>query len=223
MHESAASSSAGLARECRAPAPLRSLLAPNQPPPARPPGSRLGASGKAVGCSHRSPRDPRNALRSRSRLSVALRRPAVGPSSGPYRPKLSFRRRPNLNRFIITKSRDNATTLSCIRRLRVELLGAEKRDLDLIEVLDGPDGLESCLFNRRNILAEAEGKPGATAESIVAALLEELHKIRASGQSTHQPSGGDAPAAPLAESRLVAVLTGSDNAPFRAITTAPSS
>ena len=60
---------------------------------------------------------------------------------------------------MISKSRDNLTALSCIRRLRVELLESEKRDLDLIEVLDGPDGFERRLYDRRNILAEAEGKP----------------------------------------------------------------
>ena len=80
---------------------------------------------------------------------------------------------------MISKSRDNLQALSCIRRLRVELLEPEKRDLDLIEVLDGPDGFERRLYDRRNILAEAEGKPGATAESITAALLDEPRRTLA--------------------------------------------
>ena len=135
----------------------------------------------------------------------------------------SFRRRPNLDRFVISKSRDNQTALSCIRRLRVELLETEKKDLDLVEVLDGPDGFERRLYDRRNILAEAEGKTGATAESITAALLDELRKLRASGANVPPSAGGDGAPAPLDESRLVAVLTGSDNATFRTITTSLSS
>lgn len=128
-------------------------------------------------------------------------------------------RRPNLDRFVISKSRDNLTALSCVRRLRVELLEAEKKDLDLVEILDGPDGFERRLQDRRNILAEAEAKAGATAETITAALLDELRKLRASGQSALPPPSGDGAPTPLDESRLVAVLTGSDNAAFRAITT----
>ena len=131
-------------------------------------------------------------------------------------------RRPNLDRFVISKSRDNLTALSCVRRLRVELLETEKKDLDLVEILDGPDGFESRLHDRRNILAEAEAQPNATAETITAALLDELRKIRASGQSAPLPSNADGAPAPLDESRLVAVLTGSDNAVFRTITTALS-
>ena len=131
-------------------------------------------------------------------------------------------RRPNLDRFVISKSRDNLTALSCVRRLRVELLETEKKDLDLVEILDGPDGFESRLHDRRNILAEAEAQPNATAETITAALLDELRKIRASGQSAPLPSNADGAPAPLDESRLVAVLTGSDNAVFRTITAALS-
>jgi len=131
-------------------------------------------------------------------------------------------RRPNLDRFVILKSRDNLTALSCVRRLRVELLEVEKKDLDLVEVLDGPDGLERRLHDRRNILTEAEAQPGATAETITAALLDELRKIRSSGPSASLPSMGDNAPTPLDETRLVAVLTGSDNAAFRKITTALS-
>ena len=123
-------------------------------------------------------------------------------------------RRPNLDRFVISKSRDNLTALSCVRRLRVELLETEKKDLDLVEILDGPDGFESRLHDRRNILAEAEAQPDATAETITAALLDELRKIRASGQSAPLPSNADGAPAPLDESRLVAFPTGSDNAVF---------
>ena len=115
---------------------------------------------------------------------------------------------------MISKSRDNLTALSCVRRLRVELLETEKKDLDLVEILDGPDGFESRLHDRRNILAEAEAQPNATAETITAALLDELRKIRASGQSAPLPSNADGAPAPLDESRLVAVPTGSDNAVF---------
>lgn len=131
-------------------------------------------------------------------------------------------RRPNLDRFVISKSRDNLTALSCVRRLRVELLETEKKDLDLVEILDGPDGFERRLHDRRNILAEAEAQPNATAETITAALLDELRKIRASGQGALLPSSADGAPAPLDESRLVAVLTGSDNAVFRTISTALS-
>ena len=131
-------------------------------------------------------------------------------------------RRPNLDRFVISQSRDNLTALSCVRRLRVELLETEKKDLDLVEILDGPDGFERRLHERRNILSEAEGQPNATAETITAALLDELRKIRASGQGAPLPSSADGAQAPLDESRLVAVLTGSDNAVFRTITTALS-
>ena len=46
--------------------------------------------------------------------------------------------------------------------------------------------------------------------------------MRASGQGAPPPSSGDAAPAPLDESRLVAVLTGSDNAAFRSIITALS-
>ena len=113
---------------------------------------------------------------------------------------------------MISKSRDNLIALSCVRRLRVELLEAEKEDLDLVEILDGPDGLESRLHDRRNILAEAEAQPDATAETITAALLDELRKVRASGQSASSPSNADGAAAPLDESRLVAFPTGSTNA-----------
>ena len=129
-------------------------------------------------------------------------------------------RRPNLDRFVISRSRDNLTALSCVRRLRVELLEVEKKDLDLIEILDGPDGFERRLQDRRNILTEAEGQPGATSETITAALLDELRKIRSSGQHAPLPASGDDAAPPLDESRLVAVLTGSDNAAFRGITAA---
>ena len=115
---------------------------------------------------------------------------------------------------MISKSRDNLTALSCVRRLRVELLETEKKDLDLVEILDGPDGFESRLHDRRNILAEAEAQPNATAETITAALLDELRKIRASGQSAPLPSNADGAPAPLDESRLVAFPTGSDNAVF---------
>ena len=131
-------------------------------------------------------------------------------------------RRPNLDRFVILKSRDNLTALSCVRRLRVELLEVEKKDLDLVEVLDGPDGLERRLHDRRDILTEAEAQPGATAETITAALLDELREIRSSGPSASLPSTGDNAPTPLDESRLVAILTGSDNAAFRKITMALS-
>ena len=131
-------------------------------------------------------------------------------------------RRPNLDRFVILKSRDNLTALSCVRRLRVELLEIEKKDLDLVEVLDGPDGLERRLHDRRDILTEAEAQPGATAETITAALLDELREIRSSGPSASPPSTGDNAPTPLDESRLVAILTGSDNAAFRKITMALS-
>ena len=127
-------------------------------------------------------------------------------------------RRPNLDRFVILKSRDNLTALSCVRRLRVELLEIEKKDLDLVEVLDGPDGLERRLHDRRDILTEAEAQPGATSETITAALLDELREIRSSGPSASLPSTGDNAPTPLDESRLVAILTGSDNAAFRKIT-----
>ena len=43
--------------------------------------------------------------------------------------------RPNLDRFVISKSRDNLTAPSCVRQLRVELLETEKKDLDLVEIL----------------------------------------------------------------------------------------
>ena len=95
-----------------------------------------------------------------------------------------------MDRFVISRSRDNLTALSCVRRLRVELLEVEKKDLDLIEILDGPDGFERRLQDRRNILAEAEGQPGATAETITAALLDELRKIRSSGQHAPLPASG---------------------------------
>ena len=131
-------------------------------------------------------------------------------------------RRPNLDRFVILKSRDNLTALSCVRRLRVELLEIEKKDLDLVEVLDGPDGLERRLHDRRDILTEAEAQPGATSETITAALLDELREIRSSGPSASLPSTGDNAPTPLDESRLVAILTGSDNAAFRKITMALS-
>ena len=131
-------------------------------------------------------------------------------------------RRPNLDRFVILKSRDNLTALSCVRRLRVELLEIEKKDLDLVEVLDGPDGLERRLHDRRDILTEAEAQPGATAETITAALLDELREIRSSGPSASPPSTGDNAPTPLDESRLVATLTGADNAAFRKITMALS-
>ena len=127
-------------------------------------------------------------------------------------------RRPNLDRFVILKSRDNLTALSCVRRLRVELLEIVKKDLDLVEVLDGPDGLECRLHDRRDILTEAEAQPGATSETITAALLDELREIRSSGPSASPPSTGDNAPTPLDDSRLVAILTGSDNATFRKIT-----
>ena len=69
-----------------------------------------------------------------------------------------------MDRFVISRSRDNLTALSCVRRLRVELLEVEKKDLDLIEILDGPDGFERRLQDRRNILAEAEGQPANAAK-----------------------------------------------------------
>ena len=141
----------------------------------------------------------------------------------PYRPKdyegSLLCRRPNLDRFVLSKSRDNSTALSCVRRLRVELMDTRQKDLDLVEILDGPDGLEQCLHDRRNILTEAEAQPSASAESITAALLEELRKIRDSGKAVaHGP--GASTAGQVDESRLEAVLTGSDNAAFRALTTA---
>ena len=120
---------------------------------------------------------------------------------------------------MISKSRDNLIALSCVRRLRVELLEAEKEDLDLVEILDGPDGLESRLHDRRNILAEAEAQPDATAETITAALLDELRKVRASGQSASSPSNADGAAAPLDETIL---HTGFDDTVFRTITAALS-
>ena len=90
---------------------------------------------------------------------------------------------------MLTLSRDAFTAHSCIRRLRVELLEPEKKDLDLIEILDGPDGFEQRLQDRRSILTEAEAKQNATAESVTAALLEELRKIRASGKSAVHADG----------------------------------
>ena len=119
---------------------------------------------------------------------------------------------------MILKSRDNLTALSCVRRLRVELLEVEKKDLDLVEVLDGPDGLECRLHDRRDILTEAEAQPGATSETITAALLDELREIRSSGPSASPPSTCDNAPTPLDDPRLVAILTGSDNATFRKIT-----
>ena len=119
---------------------------------------------------------------------------------------------------MILKSRDNLTALSCVRRLRVELLEIEKKDLDLVEVLDGPDGLECRLHDRRDILTEAEAQPGATSETITAALLDELREIRSSGPSASPPSTCDNAPTPLDDPRLVAILTGSDNATFRKIT-----
>ena len=126
-------------------------------------------------------------------------------------------RRHNLSQYILLQSRDNHSAHSCVRRLRAGLLDSDKRDLDLIEVLDGPEGLESRLGDRRNILNEAEAAPGANAESITATLLEELHKLRASGQGAPSASGADAATATLDQNRLEAVLTGSDSAVFRTI------
>ena len=181
---------------------------------------------------------------------------------------------------MILKSRDNLTALSCVRRLRAELLEIEKKDLDLVEVLDGPDGLECRLHDRRDILTEAEAQPGATSETITAALLDELREIRSSGEllevqkkdldlvevldgpdglecrlhdrrdilteaaaqpgatsetitaalldelreirssgpSASPPSTCDNAPIPLDDPRLVAILTGSDNASSRKIT-----
>ena len=70
---------------------------------------------------------------------------------------------------MLNLSRDAFTAHSCIRRLRVELLEPEKKDLDLIEILDGPDGFEQRLHDRRSILTEAESQQGATAETVTAA------------------------------------------------------
>ena len=47
---------------------------------------------------------------------------------------------------MLNLSRDAFTAHSCIRRLRVELLEPEKKDLDLIEILDGPDGFDPRRF-----------------------------------------------------------------------------
>ena len=121
---------------------------------------------------------------------------------------------------MISKSPDNLTTLDCLRRLRVELLEHEKEYLDLAEVLDGPDGLERRLRGLRDILVGAEAQPHATADTITAALIDELRKVRASAQSSSLPSSaGGAPAA-VDESRLVAVLTGHGNSAFHTIATA---
>ena len=122
---------------------------------------------------------------------------------------------------MLNLSRDAFTAHSCIRRLRVELLEPEKKDLDLIEILDGPDGFEQRLQDRRSILTEAEAKQNATAESVTAALLEELRKIRASGKSAVHADSSGAPGTtgPVDESRLEAVLTGSESAAFRKLVT----
>ena len=90
---------------------------------------------------------------------------------------------------MLTLSRDASTARSCILQLRVELLEPGKRDLDLIEILDGPNGLEQWLQGHRSILAEAEAKQDANAESVIAALLGELHKTRAGGQSAAYSDG----------------------------------
>ena len=135
---------------------------------------------------------------------------------GLTRVRRTFRRH-NLSQYILLQSRDNHSAHSCIRRLRAGLLDSDKRDLDLIEVLDGPEGLESRLSDRRNILSEAEGAPGANAETITAALLEELHKLRASGQGAPPSSGADAGTMPPDQNRLEAVLTGPESSVFRTI------
>ena len=71
-----------------------------------------------------------------------------------------------------SKSQGAANVLDSLRQLHAKALGADKQNLDLCEVLDGPGGLESYLRARRDSLAVLEREPGVTAEDIVAALLD---------------------------------------------------
>ena len=82
-------------------------------------------------------------------------------------------RRPLVSRFLASKSRDAANLLDCLRRLHAKALGADKQNLDLYEVIDGPGGLESFLQTRLDSLTALEREPGVTADDIVAALLAE--------------------------------------------------
>ena len=82
-------------------------------------------------------------------------------------------RQPLVSRFLAPKSRDAANLLDCLRRLHAKALGADKQNLDLCEVIDGPGGLESFLRTRLDLLAALEREPGVTADDIVAALLAE--------------------------------------------------
>ena len=45
-------------------------------------------------------------------------------------------RRPSLDRFLAFKSPSNLITLNCLRRLHADFLGADKRGLSLVEVLE---------------------------------------------------------------------------------------
>ena len=75
--------------------------------------------------------------------------------------------------------------------------------------MDVVDQLEAALSDRRSVLQEAAAKPGATASSIVTALLDEINRIESSapaGPSDPAASGGHTD-----EDSVVLALTGANS------------
>lgn len=101
--------------------------------------------------------------------------------------------------------------------MRLQLLDKELESLTLVEVIDS---FELRLSDRRNVLIEAEAKPGATAEAITTALLDELRNIRLSGTSSDPSASSSAgPPIVLDNASIESALTGSHSAAFRRIST----
>jgi len=99
--------------------------------------------------------------------------------------------------YVLERSRDFREAYSLTRRLRIRFLPATT-SLDLVDVVDQ---LEAALSNRRSVLQEAAAKPGATASSIVTALLDEINRIESSapaGPSRPTPADTLPPALPRA-------------------------
>lgn len=135
---------------------------------------------------------------------------------------LASGRMPTLKKFILDKCAQGAEAYGLISQLKAALLPEECKKLELSTVAQQ---LEEALATRLALLQENANQPGATASTIVAALLKERSMlVSATGKSSEGSSGGhgqegDMPL-PNATASEAAILKSPE---FRAVCTALSS
>lgn len=135
---------------------------------------------------------------------------------------LAFGRMPTLRTFVLDKCAQGAEAYGLISQLKAALLPEESRKLELSTVTQQ---LEEALAARHALLQENANRPGATASTIVAALLKERSMLASATGKSSDSAGvsygleGDMPL-PSVSASEAAILKSSE---FRAICTALAS